>query len=361
MVARLLLAAGLALLAASCAAGTRDVGRKLKVVNGKPAAQGRYPYLIGIIDRDATVPYVFCGGAIINYGTKATPGALTGKLLVTAAHCLENGKNGIYDYTQWNPTVVINPNYKITYTDEKSFVGQFPVASYANTPVLRTVYGAFPHESYQKLATTASPFGPVQPVVDILSEHDIAILVLDAPVGPPATTPAVLIPGAKTVAQKGDGAGLTAPQTLRTIGLGWTDLPTKAYPTTVQEGDIPLRKLADCQRITPPSPNGVTPYPGAVTHFSNNTRFCAGAGEGGADMSPKGVVSHCSVRQEGVFLPSFLPWFEGREGCLPTPQAECTWASAATRMAVRSPARRPDHSGSSPQRPSGPGALRTRA
>ncbi|KAL4440596.1 hypothetical protein ABPG75_003597 [Micractinium tetrahymenae] len=264
---------------AACTGAARDIGgdRSLldsgagtAVFGGVAATPGRRDTFWG-----------FCGGAIINYGNETNPGLLSGKLVLTAAHCFEDGKTGI-SAKEMNPLVMVNIINNKGPLDNNNIVGQFPVgggtqADYANAGVVRTVYG-----TYNYVIGNNVTFAPDKTKPASL-ENDIAIMLLDAQVGPPNTTPTLQIPPAGTKKAGGVGGlpglgplpGSTGGTMLRLVGFGKTNGITNTFPDVLQAGDYPLRNLTVCESEVPTG--------NANSLFANNSRICAGkAGDGPA-------------------------------------------------------------------------------
>ncbi|KAL4436861.1 hypothetical protein ABPG75_004000 [Micractinium tetrahymenae] len=190
--------------------------------------------------------------SVINYGTRQAPGALTGRLILTAAHCLGGEWAPRTPPRVWNgnrnPIVFVNsrlndaPSANPNPADDSVMTGQFPpirpAANYQNAVVFRTTYGSWFHPSYEGYSSAAPT--PTRPSL----EMQTTLLLLDAQIGVPNQIPSMLLPAANK-AKAGLNGGTAAGTTLRLVGMGATR-PGGDMQRNLKQGDFPLLDLATC-------------------------------------------------------------------------------------------------------------------
>ncbi|KAL4432395.1 hypothetical protein ABPG77_001694 [Micractinium sp. CCAP 211/92] len=274
-----------------------DSGVSSAVFGGTAAIRGRYPWFVSLrLEPAVGDPRHFCGGFVVNYGNKTNPGALSGKIIITAAHCLvDDPKTPMNAFK--NPLVFVNPwSYDIY---DNTFVGQFPppgvttalndTDTYSDATVFRTTYGSWMHPSYGYLSKGAPTYDPVDKNnanYYNTVENDIAILLLDSQIGAPFQTPTLRIPTAALLSKppkpaSGAVGAVPAGTSLRLVGMGnLKEQGSKVKkPDSLMEANLPLQSLDRCETNDPVNAKTVSrplggPWP--AFPYTNNSRICSG-------------------------------------------------------------------------------------
>lgn len=237
----------------------------------------RYPWFASIRGPDLQQA---CGASVINYGASRTaPGKLSGRILLTAAHCFKDGVLSSLspDFTNplvnkiLNPEIYINPHWNDVAggvgNSTNIFAGQIPFGGPYAT-VHRTTYGTWVHPAYE-MDVVGGNRAP--------KENDIALILLDAQVGPPGGNtikngpmPWIAIPPAGATHSYRPPNNFGQPgETLRLVGLGMTSKSPAVNTDRLRSVDLRLNTLGES--ITHA---GVVPN---AARWGANSRISAGS------------------------------------------------------------------------------------